>query len=213
MNKKSIVKSCSWLLAAGVTVLALLVWSQERLATGTLTVYKVFPILGLIAFSIMWSHYIVGAVRRLIKVEKSALKSYYQDTSWVVLMLILLHPGLLIYQLYADGFGLPPKSYLTAYTEPAMKFAILLGTISLLIFLLFEFKKKFEKKSWWRWVEHAQVVAMGLIFYHGLSLGRELSVPWYRTLWYFYGATLLAAVLYNYWYDKIIKTGGTNGAK
>jgi hypothetical protein len=213
MNNKSIVKVCSWLLSAGVTVLALIVWSGERLSGGTFTAYKLFPVFGLVAFSLMWTHYIVGAVRRMMNVEATVVKQYYKFTSWLVLGLILLHPGLLIYQLNKDGFGLPPKSYLTVYAEPVMKFAIMFGTISLLIFLAFEFKKKFGKKSWWKFVEYAQILAMCFIFYHGLTLGRELSVPWYRALWFFYGISLASAVIYNYWYDSKVKKRGEHGTK
>lgn len=208
MNNKSIVKTCAWLLSVSVTLFALIVWTNERLTGGALTTYKLFPLLGLVAFSLMWAHYAVGSVRRLMKVEVGELKKYYTYTSWVVLVLILLHPALLIFQLNKDGYGLPPKSYLTVYAEPAMKIAIGFGTISLLIFLAFEFKKKFEKKSWWKFVEYAQLVAIGLIFYHGLTLGRELSVPWYRVLWFFYGISFVAAVIFNHWYDNKVKKRG-----
>lgn len=213
MNNKNIVKVCSWLLSLVVVLLALLVWSSERLTGSSVTIYKLFPVLGLVAFSLMWTHYIVGAIRRVMKVEAPVVGQYYKYTSWLVLALILLHPGLLIYQLNKDGFGLPPKSYLTVYAEPVMKFAIMFGTISLLIFLAFEFKKKFGKKSWWKFIEYAQILAMGLIFYHGLTLGRELSVPWYRVVWFFYGVSLISALIYNYWYDSKVKKRGEHGTK
>jgi hypothetical protein len=213
MNKEAIIKSCSFFLGVVVIALALVVWASERLGSGSLTVYKLFPLLGLVAFSLMWTHYVLGSLRRFYGVESSVLKQYYRTTSWFVLALILLHPGLLIYQLKVDGFGLPPQSYLTVYGEPGMKFAIMLGTISLLIFLAFELKKKFEKKTWWRFVEYAQIFAMGLIFYHGLTLGRELSVSWYRAAWFFYGLSLILAVVYNHWYDSKVIKRGIHGTK
>ncbi len=208
MNKAKQLQIISWGLVVVVVAMAVAVWWSERMNGGKLTVYSFFPLLGIAAFSIMWTHYISGSVRRKLGIEAKENKMYLTYSSLVVLALILLHPGLLIYQLNRDGFGLPPKSYLTVYAEPAMKLAIGFGTISLLIFLAFEFKKKFEKKSWWKFVEYAQLVAMGLIFYHGLTLGRELSVPWYRAVWFFYGISFVAAVIYNYWYDSSIKKRG-----
>jgi len=208
MNKAKQLQIISWGLVVVVVAMAVAVWWSERMNGGKLTVYSFFPLLGIAAFSIMWTHYISGSVRRKLGIEAKENKMYLTYSSLVVLALILLHPGLLIYQLNRDGFGLPPKSYLTVYAEPAMKIAIGFGTISLLIFLAFEFKKKFEKKSWWKFVEYAQLVAMGLIFYHGLTLGRELSVPWYRAVWFFYGISFVAAVIYNYWYDSSIKKRG-----
>lgn len=204
MNNKSLLKIYSWVLAAAVTVLAVGVWAGERLG-GSITAYTIFPLLGLVAFSLMWTHYVLGSTRRLMKVDLKENKQYFKITGFIVLFLILLHPGILIATLYRDGFGLPPNSYLTVYAEPAMKGAIMLGTISLLIFLAYELHGKFKNKSWWKYVEYLQILAMFFIFYHGLTLGRELSIGWYKTVWYLYGVSLLAAVIFNYWYDKSTK--------
>jgi len=205
MNSIKQLKTISWSLMAVVLALALAVWAGERLGGKGLTVYGFFPLLGLGAFSIMWTHYTLGSVRRKLGVQARDNKDYLKYSSLLVLLLILLHPGLLIYQLHADGFGLPPNSYFAVYGEPAMKTAIMLGTISLLIFLAFELRSKFYKKSWWKFVGWAQILAMFLIFYHGLTLGRELSVGWYKAVWIFYGISLISAVLYNHWYDKAAK--------
>lgn len=202
MSNKKLLKMCSWALGILVLLLALAVWVGQRFNKGSVTAYDLFPLLGLGAFSLMWTHYVLGSLRRRLGVSSGENKMYSHVSGWVVLALILLHPGILIYQLYKDGFGLPPKSYLTVYAETSMKVAIGIGTISLIIFLAFELKKKFAKKSWWRFIEYAQVVAMGLIFMHGLSLGRELGVLWYKLVWIFYGISLISAVVFNYWYDR-----------
>lgn len=209
VSKENIIKNCSWLLGAVVLLLAVAVWVGERFDNGSLTAYDYFPLLGLGAFSIMWTHYVLGSLRRYLGVSKSENKTYFTISSVVALVMILLHPGILIAQLYRDGFGVPPQSYLSVY--PEAKLATGFGTIALIIFLLFELKKKFGKKRWWQAVEWAQVVAMALIFFHGLSLGRELSVGWYKMVWYLYGVSLVAAVFYNTWYDKRVKQGGKNG--
>lgn len=200
MNNKVIVKGCSWVLAILVLVAALAVWAEERLNGGRLTSYDLFPLMGLGAFSLMWTHYVLGSLRRSLGVAAKENKHYSKFSSLVVLILILLHPGILITQLYKDGFGLPPQSYLGVYAEA--KLALAFGSISLVIFLLFELHRKFKNRSWWKYIDYLQIIAMGLIFVHGLSLGRELSVGWYRTVWYLYGFSLIAAILYNYWYDK-----------
>ena len=202
MNKQTVLKMCSWGLAVIVLALALGVWAHNRLAFGGLTTYKLFPILGLSAFSLMWTHYIVGALRRILKQDKKVVKLYSSVTGAVVLALILFHPGLLWYQLWRDGLGLPPKSYLHAYPSTGMHIALMLGSISLLIFLAFELKHHFEKKSWWKLVDYAQIAAMFFIFYHALTLGQEVAHGWFRVVWYFYGLSLLAAVVYNYAYDR-----------
>lgn len=208
MSKKNILKMCSWVLAGLVMLLAVLVWAGERFGGPRLSVYDWFPLLGLLAFSLMWTHYILGSLRRYLNLGKDDNKLYMKTTGIFVLILILLHPGLLNFQLVSDGLGLPPGSYQATYPQ-TVQGAITLGTIGLLIFLVFELKKWFGKKTWWRFVEYGQIIAMVLIFYHGLTLGRELTVPWYRMIWIFYGVSFLLSIGYNYWQDKLSK-GGSN---
>ena len=191
----------SWVLGGAVVVLAFTVWIQQRFGGVSLTVYDFFPLLGLTAFSLMWTHYIVGSIRRLTEVDKKVNQLYTKVTSYVVLILILLHPALLIMKLKFDGFGLPPGSYATRYSGGGMKFAILLGTVSLFIFLTFELKQQLQGKKIWKFIEYGQIIAMFLILYHGLTLGRELSVDWFKSVWYVYALLLVASVAYNFMFD------------
>lgn len=201
----------SWALGAIVSVLAFIAWYGVRVDGRSLSIYDWFPLFGLIAYSLMWTHYTLGALRRYMKLSKEVNHSYSVVSGVVVLVCILLHPTLLITGLQRDGFGLPPNSYFAVYTEPIMKGAIVLGTISLLIFLAYELKRWLEKKSLWRVVNKLQLIAMALIFYHALVLGGELSVGWFRLVWYLYGVSLISSVGYNYWYDK--RNGGEDGTK
>jgi len=200
-NRERIIQISSWVLGGFVTMLAVNIWSQQRLGGSALSVYDYFPLLGLSAFGLMWTHYIIGSIRRLAEVKKSVNTLYLNVTSWVVLVLILLHPLLLITQLRQDGFGLPPGSYAARYGGPGMKLAILLGTISLGIFLAFELKQKLKNKTVLKVLEYGQTLAMFLILYHGFTLGRELSVDWFKSVWYVYGLLLVASVVYNFIFD------------
>lgn len=204
--KQRNLKLVSWLLFAVVVALAFVVWAQQRLDGKPLSLYDYFPLLGLTAFSVMWTHYIVGGLRRYVGLSVRENKDYFKYTSIFVLVCILLHPSLLILQLNKDGFGLPPGSYLQVYPGLAMKIALMAGTVSLLTFLAFEFKGKFGKKPWWKVVDFAQLLAMIFILYHGFALGRELSVGWFRIIWVFYGVSFIAVGSYNYWYDiRVVK--------
>ena len=58
----------------------------------------------------MWAHYIVSATRQQLGIDKRVLHTYIEVTGWLVLILIILHPGLLEWQLFHDGLGLPPGS-------------------------------------------------------------------------------------------------------
>ncbi len=191
-----------WSIAAIVVLLAVIVWAMTRIYPGeNLTLFDIFPLFGLLAFSLMWTHFISGALRRGWKVTQSGKNDLYMTVSMgMVLVLIVLHPGLLWYELWREGFGLPPASYLRVYDSQV--FAALLGSVSLLIFLAFELRRWFKKEHWWKYIECAQVAAMIAIFFHALSLGGELSVGWYRVVWCVYAIVLIGATGYNYWYDK-----------
>ncbi len=197
MNKAQIFQICAWGLSLVVTLLAIIVWGQSFDWHLTFNAYVVFPVLGLAAYSIMWSHYIAGAGRQLLKLDAGVLKSYYRFTGYAVLILICLHPGLLIYQRYRDGFGLPPHSYET-YVAPGLGWVTILGSASLLVFLAFEFHRKFGKRHWWHYVTEAGDAAMLAIFYHGLRLGAQLQSGWYVYVWWFYGITLIAVLIRSY---------------
>lgn len=168
----------------------------------SLSLYDIFPLLGLLAFSLMWSHYIGGALQRYFNYDGQVLRTYFTITSSIVLALILLHPGLFVFQLWRDGFGLPPTSYLNYYTQTASHVALILGSINLIIFLSFELHRKFRNASWWKYIEFANVLAMFAIFYHALRLGRVFSEVWYTNLWFSYGILLVVAIVYKYVYDK-----------
>lgn len=187
----------AWSLTTVVAGLAVYVWgSSFSWQFSGLTLYQVFPILGLLAFSIMWSHYMAGFMRATF-LRDTDMGRYFDWTGYVVLVAIVLHPGILIYQRFRDGFGLPPSSY-ESYVAPGMAWITLLGTVSLLTFLAFELHRRFKHRSWWKYVVSAGDVAMLAIFYHGLELGTQTHIGWYRVIWWFYGVTLLARLAYTY---------------
>lgn len=191
-------------LVSTTLTLAVIAWMQIRFADGELRGYEVFPLLGLVAFSLMWTHYIVGSARRRLGVKKQALRVYSAATSWVVLVCLILHPTLLAYELWRDGLGLPPLSIVSVYSSGIMPFAIIAGSMSLTVFLAFELHRWFRDAAWWKYVEMASVVAMGAIFWHGLQLGGEINT-WYRAVWIIYAVTLVVAIVYNHKHDKLTR--------
>jgi hypothetical protein len=187
--------------AVGLTVvvalLAIMVWGNSyQWQFAALSPYLVFPLLGLLAFSIMWAQSVVNAASIWFG-RTGTLGRYYQITGWIVLFAIVLHPGILIIQRYRDGYGLPPHSY-ESYVAPMNAWLTLLGSASLLLFLAYELRRWFDKRAWWRYVLWLNDVALLAIFYHGLRLGLQLQYGWFQTVWYFYGLTLILAIAYKY---------------
>lgn len=197
MDKARACQIAAWSLSAAAAALAIIVWAQNYGSSLRFNSYTLFPVLGLAAYSIMWSHYMAGTAGQLLHLDKKVLALYFRLTGYAVLALVCLHPGLLIYQRFIDGYGLPPHSYET-YVAPGLGWITLLGTASLLVFLAFEFHRKYAKRSWWHFVTEAGDVAMLAIFYHGLRLGSELQQGWFRYVWWFYGVTLTAVIVRSY---------------
>jgi len=187
----------AWSTSLLASFLAVLNWGQSLDWQLHLNAYTIFPVLGLLAFSLMWSHYIAALVRRRLGVEAGVLHRYFEVTSLLVLALILLHPGLLILQRFIDGYGLPPKSY-ESYVAPGLGWVTVLGSVSLLAFLAFEFRRFFADRSWWKYVPMAGDAAMLAIVYHGLRIGDQLQSGWYRYVWYIYAVILIGILATNY---------------
>lgn len=200
MSKQAeFLQRASWTVTGLALLPALLAWLQGVdgrfwAASG----YDFFPLLGLVAFTLMWSHYIIGALRLHLGVGKTAIRRYWSVTSWIVLVAIVLHPGILIVNLWRDGFGLPPDSY-AAYVASSLQWAVGLGTVSLLIFLSYELHRWFEGRGWWRYLQRASDIGMFLIIIHGFRLGGELAAGWFRLLWFVYAATYVIALFYTYY--------------
>lgn len=201
MNAKTLV-SVAWGLSAAVVIVAVMAWGQgmgwqfEGLST-----YSIFPLFGLLAFSLMWAHYVVAAARTHFKIDSSVTKQYFEVTSLAVLAFILLHPGLLAWQLWRDGAGLPPSSELN-YLGPDLKMFILLGMIAWVIFLAYEFRRQFKTRPWWKYVQYANDGAMVLILIHSLKIGSNLQQGWLKGVWYFYAVGLAGSLAYIY-YKKL----------
>lgn len=172
------------------------------------TLYGIFPLLGISAWSIMWTHYVIGEVRRLNPTLPKNMV-YHHMSSYFVLAAILLHPGFLYYAQYKKGFGLPPGSVISYVGELGM-LAASFGILALLIFLSFEIfvrtKENQVVKRWWWLVNISQTVAMYLIFYHSLTIGSHLHGGWFRTYWIALGVVLLPLVLHVHWNDLRGKT-------
>jgi hypothetical protein len=199
MKKEQGVQLFAWSLSIAVSVIAFIAWGQGiSWHLGRLSSYRLFPLFGLLAFSLMWSHYIASVVRQYFGVNKGVLHTYFEVTSFAVLTAILVHPGLLAWQLWRDGLGLPPGSEL-AFVSPQKKLYIIFAFTALTIFLAYEFRRLFHERAWWKYVEYLTDAAMVLIFLHSLNLGSQLQMGWLRPVWYFYGATLGLALIYIYY--------------
>lgn len=158
-----------------------------------LSAYQWFPLFGMVAWTVMATHYYLGATR-ILQPGITRPAYFKQITGYVVLGALLLHPGILAIAQFKNGEGLPPSSYLS-YVGDSMKLAVMLGSVSLLTFLSFElFERVKENKTvsrYWKYISLAQVLAMTMIWFHAVKLGSHVSSGWVYWMWVVYGLALL----------------------
>lgn len=184
----------AWLLGGLAVLFSLGTWGRAlQWELDALSPYQLFPLFGLLAFSLMWTHYVIWALRVYTDAPAVAL---YSRVSWLlVLVSLLAHPMIFHGALLSDGFGFPPGSYV-AYVGQGFVWAVLLGTASWTAFMAYELKWWFQSRPWWRYILAANTVAMVGIFIHGLILGSDLQSGWPRAVWYGYGLSLMLAYGY-----------------
>lgn len=193
-----------WVLGLVVMFAGFLAWFQNMGNTiHIVSLYQVFPMLGIWAWSLMWTHFIVWEIRRL---KPSLLGNvlYSNVSGALVFIFLILHPGLLAFEQFRQGKGLPPTSYF-AYAGEASVWLIILGMVGFVGFLFYEVIIRFEKnervkKIWW-FVNITQTIAMASIFTHGLELGGDLHGGWFRTYWICLGLLLIPCLLHTHWVD------------
>lgn len=184
----------SWGLVIVLSAAAVYVWGDSNSWTlSGLSLYKWFPLFGLIAWLLMATHYFTGAFRILTPSLKRA-PGYKKITYYAVLASLLLHPGLLAYAQFNNGNGLPPVSFID-YVGESLKLAVALGSFSLVLFLSFEVFMRMKQKSivqnyWWA-VSISQSLAMTLIWIHALRLGSHITDGWFGVVWIMLGLALL----------------------
>ncbi|MDO8265846.1 MAG: hypothetical protein Q7T41_02805 [Candidatus Saccharibacteria bacterium] len=155
--------------------------------------YRLFPFFGLLAWLVMAGHYYAGALR-LKNSNLTKPKNYFKITNTTVLVSLLAHPVILAVEQAKSGAGIPPESFIS-YVGEGLKIAVMLGSLSLALFLSYEvfsrIKDKPTVKKNWIFVSLSQSLAMTLIWVHALRLGNSVGDGWVKLLWLFMGLALL----------------------
>ena len=162
-----------------------------------ITAYQLFPLFGLVAFSLMWAHYAIHFIGGFIKSKIS--DNYLGPTRYIVFFSLLMHPGILAWQEWRDGLGLPPLSWINI-VDGGLRWAVIIGITAWLAFLAFELHRWFRNKPWFKWIVIANFVAMILIIFHAVFLTEPSG--WLLWLWYFYGTTMVIFIVKDL-YDNI----------
>lgn len=180
--------------------LAVLVWGQKLdWELGSLDRLDIFPLLGLIAFSTMWWHFLIGFIRQTQPGYKK-FDTLHRISGYWVFVAILLHPILLWSWGAGEGFASPLDTN-RAYLGSNYRYA-LLGALSLVVFLLFDLARWLRDRDWvkrhWRLIDSFDDLAFLLIWLHAYNIGTHVQNGWFKWVWIFYGLSGLFFVAYKH---------------
>lgn len=190
------------LLIIPIVALPIYVWgSQLNWSIGAMSALTVFPLLGLLAFSIMWWHFLLGFVKDL-NPSFEKIKSLHKTSSVFVLLLILLHPALLSAHSVVNNLPGPPTAYYD-YVSSSNAIFITYGLMALTIFLLYDLARWLKNKPWvernWLIIDAVDDVAFLAVFFHSLMLGQHVQSGWFKFVWIFYGVSALIFIGYKHY--------------
>lgn len=200
MNKKATL--FLELLIIPITILPLLVWG-DRLGwrIESISALTVFPLLGLVAFSIMWWHFLLGFVADL-KPDFKKIKILHQISSIFVFFLILLHPLLLSIYSVSNNLPGPPEAYYN-YVSNSKSIFITYGILAFVIFLLYDLARWLKNKPFisrnWLLIDAVDDVAFIAVFFHSIAIGQHVQQGWFSYLWLFYGVSGLIFIGYKHY--------------
>lgn len=159
------------------------------------SVFNLFPLFGLAAFTLLWLHAISGAFEPWIR-KYIDFDQFVQNTSVAILFCIILHPLLLLIPL---GFNFT-RVFGYGY------FYIWLGIIGWLLLITYDIGKVFRKHSFfmknWHHILLISNIGFLITFFHSLGVGSDLQSGLLKTVWIFYGITAIIAIIWTYGIDR-----------
>lgn len=168
-----------------------------------LVLFEVFPVFGLIAFSVMWLHIVGGAFRRQLE-SAVDFQKFVDISSAVVLVALLLHPILLFIALNSSG-TLDPYIYVTSGDE----YLITIAFVAWFVFVGYDVLKKFKGREiiskHWEKIKLVSTLAFFLALIHSLGVGSDLQNGTLRLVWCFYGISAGIATIYSYLFKPFFK--------
>lgn len=197
-----------WASFAGAVLLPLIAWGQlYNWQISSLTAFQFFPLFGMWALMVMATHFILAGLRtRYKKIESNEL--YSDITGTFVLFCLLVHPSLLAWELWRNGFGIPPKSFYELVGSGAALF-IALGSSALFAFLAYELlqnmRDKPKVKKVWFYILASQIVAVLAVYIHAYGVGTITQTSWFELVWIAVGLGALVGgilALKNEWKNR-----------
>ena len=177
----------------------LYVWLQNtNLVWDSSLLMSIFPVLGLMAFTIMYLHIIGRPFAEQLE-QIIPWKSLERTSSYLVLILIVLHPVLRFLYYVKEGLSLIPTGNLVL--------PLSLGFIGFLMLITYDLGKRFNNSTFvtrhWGKIDFISTLGFYVIFFHSLMLGSDLQSGGLRNLWIFFGLTAAIATFHSFVFTRL----------
>lgn len=154
--------------------------------------YNLFPIFGVMAFTILWLHVISGVFERDLR-KLINFDLYVRRTAWIVFVSIIMHPLLALFSFDFDLWGI-----IDVYGTWPIRLAV----TGWLLLITYDIARLLHKKEFfrrhWRKILFISTIGIILAFFHSIWIGSDLQSGPLRFLWIFYGVTAILATIYNF---------------
>ena len=199
MSRKELLGTLWLLLISVVLAIPVVLWGNGlHWELGRVTLYAFFPLLGLLAFSLMWLQISALTLKSFVTQEDLATDTFLKKSGIFVLLLIIFHPVLLGVAMAQVGAGLPLQS-LYQYVPPKQTIFITYALIAWSIFIMSEITSRLQKVSWikrgGKVIEYLNYAGFFLIFWHSIHIGSNLQSGFARGLWWVYAVTALVGLV------------------
>lgn len=155
-------------------------------------IYNLFPIFGVLAFTILWLHVISGVFEERLK-ELINFDLYVRRTAWIVFVGIIMHPLLALF-----AFDFSFWNIFDVYG----RLPIFLAITAWFLLITYDIGRLLQQKEFfvlhWRKILFISTIGIILSFFHSILIGGDLQVGPLRVLWIFYGSTAILASIYNF---------------
>ena len=163
----------------------------------TVSLYLLFPLLGLLAFSIMWVQVVVSAFEKWFS-SRIDIGKFWACSGIIVLILFIAHPLLALIGQYGYTQSWNPFNLVS---ESEMVF-IVLALIAFATFIVFEVTLRWKNSIIQKikpWIENGSLVGIILVWVHSLNIGSHTRLGFMRYLWWFYGITAMLMIGFIFW--------------
>ena len=164
------------------------------------SLYLLFPLLGMLAFSIMWTQVVVGKFKNHFNKIFSTHK-FFVRTGLTVLILFLSHPIVAAIAQWNSSKLLPIES-LFSLVGSSQKVFITFAVIAFVSFVMYEFVLRMSRfkivQRITPFVEFFSSIGVILVWVHSINIGSHLQTGSLRIIWWFYGITTILIILHTY---------------